>query len=201
MSIVVHGDERSGNCYKVKLLLADLAIAHQWRHVEVVAGETRTPAFTALNPAGQIPVVELGDGVTLTQSNAILWYFARNTRWAPTDALTEARTLEWMFFEQYSHEPFIATARFWMVFLNAEAEYAQKLEENRPKGHGALGVMEKRLAEHDWLVGDAPGLADISLYAYTHVAGEGGYSLEDYPGIRAWLARFAARPGHVPMVG
>jgi glutathione S-transferase len=199
VKITVYGDGLSGNCYKVTLLLNVLGIEHEWKHVDVVAGETRSEKFTTLNSARQIPVVELDDGTVLTQSNAILWYFARDTEHLPDQTLAQTRVLEWMFFEQYSHEPVIATARFWLKYLNAEEEYREKLDENRPKGYRALTVMEEHLAGHDWLVGTTPTIADMSLYAYTHVADEGGYDLDGYPAVRAWLARFATRDGHVAM--
>lgn len=195
----VHGDIRSGNCYKVKLVLCMLGIEHDWQVVDVVAGDTRTEAFLDLNPAGQIPVVELADGQVLSQSNAILWYFAEDSALVPEDRLQRARVLEWMFFEQYSHEPYIATARFWIQFLDAEAQYAGRLAENRPKGYRALAVMEQQLQRTPYLVGVRPSIADIALYAYTHVADEGGYSLQDYPAVRGWLGQVAALPGHVPM--
>lgn len=196
----MYGDERSGNCYKVKLILSATGNPYQWQHVDILAGETRTDAFAAINRAGQIPAVALEDGTVLTQSNAILWYFGAGSSWLPNDRLEQARVLEWMFFEQYSHEPYIATARFWILYLDAEAQYAERLAENRPKGYKALGVMEARLTGHHWLVGDAPTLADITLYAYTHVAEEGGYDLTDYPAVRGWLERFAALGTHVPMI-
>ena len=199
--LTVYGDERSGNCYKVKLILNAVDIAHRWEHVDILAGETQSAAFAAINPAGQIPAVALEDGTVLAQSNAILWYFGAGTPWVPDDRFGQARMLEWMFFEQYSHEPYIATARFWLVYLDAEAQYADRLAENRPKGYKALGVMETQLGQHDWLTGDTPTLADMSLYAYTHVASEGGYDLADYPAVRDWLGRFAGLDTYVPMVG
>ncbi|OED42263.1 glutathione S-transferase [Chromatiales bacterium (ex Bugula neritina AB1)] len=196
---LVYGDMASGNCYKIALLFSRLGIEHEWQGTLVVHGETRTEEFRALNPAGQIPVVVLEDGTVLTQSNAILYYFARNTDLVPADPLLMTRMLEWQFFEQYSHEPTIAVRRFIQKFLqmpaDRRAEYAQ-LEEG---GYRALGVLERCLAENDFLVGSAYSLADISLYAYTHVADEGGFDLSSFPAINGWLDRVQGEPGYIGM--
>ena len=182
----------SGNGYKVRLLLAQLG--HRFRLVEkdIMKGETRTPGFLAVNPNGRIPVLELDDGRRLAESDAILFYLAEGTRFLPPDRFARAEVLQWMFFEQYSHEPYIAVARFWTHFLKKAVD-AEKIE----RGHQALGVMERHLATRPFFVGERYTIADVALYAYTHVAPEGGFDLAAYPNVRAWLARVAAEPGHV----
>jgi glutathione S-transferase len=194
----VFGDVWSGNCYKVKLALTQLSLPHAWVAVDLTKGETRTPQFLARNPNGKTPVLELPDGQFLAESNAILCYLADGTPLMPTDRLARARALQWMFFEQYSHEPYIAVARFWKHFLD---KLSPQQEANLPdimkKGHAALDVMEKHLATRTFFVDDRYGLADIALYAYTHVADEGGFDLSSYPNVTAWLARVKAQPGHV----
>ncbi len=197
--IKIHGDTESGNCYKIRLLTALLDIPHQWLPVDILAGETRTPAFLALNPAGQIPVLELDDGRVLSESNAILRYLAEGSDFWPQDAYTQARVLQWQFFEQYSHEPYIAVARFIQHYLGLPEERREEYARKHEGGYRALDVMERQLARTPWLVGDKPTLADISLFAYTHVADEGGFDLSDYPAITAWIARIEALPGFLPM--
>jgi len=187
----------SGNCYKVRLLLAQLGRAYERVPVDILKRESRTPGFLAINPNGRVPAVRLDDGRVLAESNAIAWYLAEGTSFLPDDAFDRADVLRWMFFEQYSHEPYIATVRFWITELGAAEERAGEIDARRPEGYAALGVMERRLAVHDWLVGDRYSIADVALYAYTHVADEGGYDLEPYPAVCAWLARVAAEPGHV----
>jgi glutathione S-transferase len=190
----------SGNGYKVRLLLAQLDLPYTLVERDILKGETRTPEFLARNPNGRIPTLELEDGTHLWESDAILWFLAEGTPFAPGDRLERAQTLQWMFFEQYSHEPYIAVVRFYRHFLG-KLTPLQELDqpERRQKGYAALGVMEQHLARHRYFVGDRYGLADIALYAYTHVAGEGGFNLDPYPHISAWLARVAAQPGHVTM--
>jgi len=195
----VYGDIQSGNCYKIKLLASHLSIPHEWHHVDILRGESRTPEFLARSPNGKIPVVVLDDGRALAESNAILSYLAHGSRYIPTDAFQHAKMLEWQFFEQYSHEPYIATARYIAKYLGLPADRRAEYEGKQAGGYRALGVMEGQLARHDYLVGDAMTLADISLYAYTHVAHEGGFSLERYPGVRQWCARIASHPRHVTM--
>jgi glutathione S-transferase len=188
----------SGNGYKVRLLLAQLGLPFRLVECDILNGATRTPQFLARNPNGRIPTLELADGACLAESGAILWYLAEGTRFAPPDRLQRAQTLQWMFFEQYSHEPYIAVARFWRHHVpDLSPLQLLDLPERMKKGHAALGVMEGHLATRDYFVGGRYGLADIALYAYTHVAHEGGFALDAYPHVRAWLGRVAAQPGHV----
>jgi glutathione S-transferase len=190
----------SGNGYKVRLLLAQLGIPYRLVERDILKGETRTPEFLQKNPNGRIPTLALENGTHLTESDAILWYLAEGTPFAPADRLARAHTLQWMFFEQYSHEPYIAVARFWKHFLPKLSPLQElDLPERMAKGYAALGVMEQHLARHPFFVGGRYGLADIALYAYTHVAGEGGFNLDPYPQISAWMARVANQPGHVTM--
>ena len=189
----------SGNGYKVRLLLRQLAIPFERVELDIVRGETRTPDFLAKNPNGRIPLLELEDGTRLAESNAILWYLADGTPYLPSNRLARARVLQWMFFEQYSHEPNIATSRFWLTHLELTPERRAGLEQKRPLGHAALGVMERHLAAHDYFVAGAYSIADIALYAYTHVAPEGGFDLAPYPAVNAWLERVRVQPRHVPI--
>jgi glutathione S-transferase len=195
----VYGDLTSGNCYKVKLLMALLAIDHEWVPVSALAGETRDPAFLAKNPAGKIPLLEIEQDLYLPESNAILWYLAEGTTFVPEDRLQRAHMLQWMFFEQYSHEPYIAVSRFIIKFQQAAATEAERLVGLKVKGEAALSVMEQHLNGRDFFVGGQPSLADITLYAYTHVAHQGGFDLAPYPAIQGWITRVAALPGYVPM--
>ena len=195
----VYGDHESGNCYKIRLLLSHLDRSYEWVDVDVVARETRTPEFLAKNPNGRVPIVELDDGTVLAESNAILFHLARGSDFLPARPLDQTRALQWMFFEQYSHEPYIATSRYWIHYLNARDQYKDKLAEKRDPGHAALGVMERHLGEHPFFVGPRMTIADIALYAYTHVAGEGDFDLQPYPAIRGWLERVTSVPGHIAM--
>ncbi len=197
--LTVYGDLESGNCYKVYLLLKLLGLAHRWVAVDILQGETRRPDFLALNPNGRIPLLTIEPGVHLAESNAILCYLADGTPYLPADRLLRARVMQWMFFEQYSHEPFIATSRYYLHFLKDRATYAAELEKRRAPGLAALGVMEQQLAHAPYLVGERFTIADIALYAYTHVAPEGDFDLAPFPAIRAWLARVADRDGFAPM--
>ncbi|HEY9626910.1 MAG TPA: glutathione S-transferase family protein [Coleofasciculaceae cyanobacterium] len=190
----------SGNGYKVRLLLSHLGIPYDYVEKNIIQGETRTPEFLAINPNGRVPVLELEPGVYLAESNAILIYLSEGTAFLPADRLERAFVTQWLFFEQYSHEPNIATSRFILTYLQKGDEYREVLEKKRELGYAALGVMEKRLAEHPFLVGDRYTIADISLYAYTHVADEGGFSLEAYPGIRAWIDRIQTQPNSVAIL-
>ncbi len=187
----------SGNGYKVRLLLSQLGIPFKLVEKDILKGETRTPEFLAINPDGRIPTVQFDDGRILAQSNAIMFYFAEGTRFLPTDRFERAEALQWMFFEQYSHEPYIAVARLWIHELHKRLEWAERLKEKWQKGYQALDVLERRLKDHPFLAGRAYSIADIALYAYTHVAEEGDFDLGRYPAIRAWLDRVADRPGHV----
>jgi glutathione S-transferase len=187
----------SGNGYKVRLLLAQLGIAHERVELDILKGETRTPEYLEINPNGRIPVLELDDGTRLAESNAILCYLADGTPFLPDERLARAKALQWMFFEQYSHEPFIATLRFWYFSGQAEAR-KREIDERRPRGLEALGVMERHLSENDFFTGDY-GVADIALYAYTHVADEAEFDLSSYPAVGGWLARVRAQPGHIPI--
>jgi glutathione S-transferase len=189
----------SGNGYKVRLLLTQLGIPFERVELDILRGETRTPGFLAKNPNGRIPVVELEDGTILVESNAILWHFADGTAFLSADRLGRTETLRWMFFEQNLHEPNIATARFWVQHLELTPVRRAALEIKRQLGAEALGVMETHLRTRTFFVGERYSIADIALYAYTHVADEGGFALDGHPAIRAWLARVAAEPGHVPI--
>jgi glutathione S-transferase len=189
----------SGNCYKVRLLLAHLGIPYERRPVDVVDRSNRPELLGDLNPALRVPTLVLDDGRALAESGAILWYFGDGTRFVPSDPYERAQVLQWMFFEQYDHEPAIAVVRFWVAYSGRPEAFADRLEERRAAGYRALDAMERHLDGRDYLVGDGITLADIALYAYTHVAHEGGFDLGDYPAIRAWLDRVAAEPDHVPI--
>ncbi|MCW5729794.1 MAG: glutathione S-transferase family protein [Alphaproteobacteria bacterium] len=195
----VHGMRASGNCHKVGLLLDLLGEPYEWVETDVTKGATRTPAFLAMNPNGKVPVLEIGPGQYLAESNAILHYLAEGTPFLPADRLDHARVLQWMFFEQYSHEPYIATSRYWLHILKEPEKYRARLEECRPRGLAALGVMERHLAAADWFAAGRCTIADIALHAYTHVAHEGGFDLASFPAVRRWLERLSALPGYRPM--
>ncbi|MGD1878472.1 MAG: glutathione S-transferase family protein [Kiloniellaceae bacterium] len=197
----LYGDPGSGNCYKVQLLLSFLGIPYDLTYIEVMAGETRTEAFLKMNPNGRIPLLRLEDGSCLPESDAILYYLAEGTRFWPEDRLARARVLQWMFFEQYSHEPFIAVLRFWKIYANKTPADEPQWAAKEKGSYAALAVMERELTGKDWLVdGGGPTIADIALYAYTHVAADGGIDLSGYPAVRAWLARMAEQPGYMPLV-
>jgi glutathione S-transferase len=188
----------SGNGYKVRLVLAHLGLPYRLIECDILKGETRTPEFLARNPNGRIPTLQLEDGSYLAESNAIAWYLAEGTALAPADRKARAETLQWMFFEQYSHEPNIAVARFWKHYLPKLTPLQEMDLPNRmEKGYAALGIMDRHLARAPFFVGGRFGLADVALYAYTHVAGEGGFNLDNFPHVNAWLARVANQPGHV----
>ena len=188
----------SGNGYKVRLVLAALDIPYKLVECDILKGETRTPEFLARNPNGRIPTLQLEDGSFLAESGAIIWYLADGTPLAPKDRKARAETLQWMFFEQYSHEPNIAVARFWKHYLPKLSPLQEMDLPNRMKGgYAALDVMEKHLATRRFFVDDRYGLADIVLYAYTHVAHEGGFDLSKHANINAWMARVAGQPKHV----
>lgn len=197
--IKIYGDLLSGNCYKIKLLTALLDIPHEWVAVDILGGESQTDSFRAKNPNAKIPVLELDDGRCLSESNAILNYLASGSALLSEDPFEYARIQQWQFFEQYSHEPYIAVARFIARYLGLPEDRRADYEAKQAGGHKALAVMERQLAQTPYLVDDRLTTADISLYGYTHVADEGGFDLAGYPGIQQWLTRIAATPGHVGM--
>ncbi|KAF1702391.1 glutathione S-transferase [Pseudoxanthomonas kaohsiungensis] len=197
--ITVYGMSMSGNCYKLRLLLEQLGRDYRWIEVDSARGGTRTPAFLARNPNGRVPLIELEDGRVLVESNAILCWLAEGTGFVPADAWQRAQALSWMFFEQYSHEPYIAVARFIRGWTPVDSPRRADLPRLRERGHQALAVMERHLQSADWFAGAAYGIADIALFAYTHCAGDGGFDLSAYPRIGAWLERVRATPGFVPM--
>lgn len=193
MGFTVHGMAASGNCHKVKLALDILGLPYDWREVDIMAGGTRTPEFLAMNPNGKVPVLGIDGATFLAESNAILWYLGEGTPLVPAERLDRARVLQWMFFEQYSHEPAIAVARFIRCFLKKDDD--PRLPELKRKGDAALGVMERHLANGDFFVGGALTVADLALFAYTHKAADGGYDLRAFPAVSAWLARCLRQPG------
>ncbi len=200
--LTLHEYSPSGNCYKVRLTAAHLGLPLERREYDIIRGETRTPAFLAtVNANGRIPVLQVG-GRFIPESNAACFYLAEGSALVPEDRFDRADMLRWMFWEQYNHEPNVATMRFWHAFLGEEsltdAQRAQ-IPSKRKAGEDALKLMDEHLAARRFLVGDRLGLADIILYAYTHVAGEGGFTLSDYPALGAWLERVAGEPGHEPM--
>jgi len=195
----IYGDIRSGNCYKIKLLTAILAIDHDWVDLDILAGETQTEAYLAKNPNGKIPLLELDDGRFLAESNAILNYLGDNSTLVPTCPYDRAKMLQWQFFEQYSHEPYIAVARYIALYLGLPDNRRDDYQAKQSGGHKALMVMEKQLTVTPYLVGDHLSLADISLYGYTHVANEGGFDLTKYPAVQDWLAKVASHKRYVSM--
>ena len=195
----LYGFSPSGNCHKVRLLLEQLGRPYRWVETDSSRGATRTPEFLALNPNGKVPLLELDDGSYLPESNAILWYLAEDTVLAPAGRLGRARTLQWMFFEQYSHEPYVAVARSIMRYLSPDSPRRAELPRLHERGHQALAVMERQLAREPYFVDGVYSIADIALFAYTHCAEDGGISLELYPAIRAWLKRVRMQPRFVPM--
>jgi glutathione S-transferase len=197
--VLLYDSPVSGNCYKVRLLLAHLGIPYERHTVDVVDRSNRPELLGGLNPALRVPTLVLDDGRPLAESGAILWYFGEGSRFVPDDRYLRAQVLQWMFFEQYDHEPAIAVVRFWVAYSGRAVEFADRVEERREAGYRALDAIERHLAGREFLVGDSPTLADIALYAYTHVAEEGGFDLGRYAAVRAWLGRVAAMPGHVPI--
>lgn len=195
----VYGDYRSGNCYKVKLLLNLLGLPYQWIAVDVLKGETQTAEFLAMNPNGKIPVLELEDGTCLWESNAILNFLAQGSEFLCSEPRLSTQVLQWQFFEQYSHEPYVAVARFIQLYQGLPEERRAEYQNCHRGGYKALDVMEQQLQRTPYLVGEQYTIADITLYAYTHVAAEGGFDLAGYPAINAWLARVASHPRHVGM--
>jgi len=199
MTMTLYDFHDSGNGYKVRLLLSHLGLAYRYVEIDILSGESRTPEFLAKNPNGRIPVLELSDGTFLSESNAILFYLAEDTRYLPDERLASAQVMQWMFFEQYSHEPNVATVRFWRKHLELDEDRRKRIDEKTVLGHAALAVMERHLAGRMFFVGEAYTIADIALYAYTHVADEGGFDLSPYVAVCAWLERVRAQPGYVPL--
>jgi len=197
--ITVYGMTMSGNCWKASQILRLTGHEFRWVETDPNLGDTRMAAFQAMNPQGEVPVVTLADGTVLTQSNAILAHFAEGTAWMPAPGLARTRVLQWLFWEQYSHEPYIAVARNLITYRGQKLAQAERLALCAERGAKALGVMEQRLAGHDFLTDAGPSVADLALFAYTHVADEGEFELAAYPGVAAWVARVAALPGIVPL--
>ena len=187
----------SGNGYKIRLLMAQLQQPYRRVQLEIFHGASRTPEFLAKNPNGRIPTLELDDGTFLAESNAIMWYLAQDTPFVPHDRLGRAQALQWMFFEQYSHEPYVATARSLMRHHALDSPRRAEIPERRAKGHQALAVMEGHLTRRTYFVNERYSIADIALYAYTHVAPEGGFDLAAYPNVLGWLGRVASQPRHI----
>ncbi|WP_339460940.1 glutathione S-transferase family protein [Pseudomonas sp. EA_105y_Pfl2_R69] len=196
----VYGDYRSGNCYKVKLMLHLLGLPYEWIAMDILKGETQSEAFLAKNPNGKIPVLELDDGTCLWESNAILNFLADGSEFLPGEPRLRTQVLQWQFFEQYSHEPYVAVARFIQLYQGLPEARRAEYEECHVRGHKALKVMEQQLQRTSYLVGEQFSIADIALYAYTHVADEGGFDLSGYPAIRSWLQRVASHPRYVGML-
>lgn len=195
----LYGDMLSGNCYKIKLLASLLKLPYQFIFVDLMAKQTQTDAFLAKNSNGMVPIIELPDGRILSESNAILHFLAADSALIPRTPFAHAQMLQWMFFEQYSHEPYIAVARFIAKYLNMPTERKAEYESKHSGGYRALTVMERQLSQKPFFVEAQVTLADIALYAYTHVAHEGGFDLEAYPAVRAWLARVEGLPYYVGM--
>ena len=202
MKYKVYGDIRSGNCYKIKLLMSFLSIEHEWLHVDILANETETTEFKAMNPNARIPVLAIDGKQFLSESNAILNYLAVGSDFLPSgesENYLHAQVLQWQFFEQYSHEPYIATARYINKYLGLPKERSEEYKAKQEGGHKALAVMDQHLASQPYFVDNKPSIADISLYAYTHVADEGGFDLSPYTHIKQWIKRIEALPNYLPM--
>jgi len=195
----LYNSQLSGNCWKVRQILALRGIEYERVELDVIDRSNRREVLGGKNPALRVPTLELDDGEHLGESNAILWYLGDGTEWVPDDPLERARVLQWMFFEQYEVEPNLAVARFWIAILGLRDEKAADLEPKWDGGNRALGILEEHLADRDWLVGSEFSIADISVYGYVHTANEGGFDLAQYPAVRAWIDRVAARPGYVSM--
>ncbi|MGF1494433.1 MAG: glutathione S-transferase family protein [Microcoleaceae cyanobacterium] len=192
----------SGNCYKIRLLLTQLQIPFQRIPIDITQGESRTSEFLSKNPNGRVPTVEFESGQFLAESNAVLYYFSQGTPFFPTDTWQQAQVMQWMFFEQYSHEPFIATSRYWISILGKAEEYREELRRKQEPGYAALNVMEQHLSRNhsssrNFFVGDQYTIADICLFAYTHVAHEGGFDLTRFPTIQAWIEQMQNQPNFI----
>lgn len=195
----IYGDLISGNCYKIKLLCSILDIGHEWIAMDIMKGDTRTQEFLDKNPNGKIPLLELEDGRFLAESNAILFYLAYGSELLPIDIVLKSKVLEWLFYEQYSHEPYIAVRRFIRKYEGMPKERQAEFDAKEANGLKALGIMENHLARNEYFVGENLSIADLALYAYTHVADEGGFDLGGYPAIQAWCDRIAGTKGYFPM--
>lgn len=195
----LYGDYQSGNCYKIKLAAHLLNIELEWINIDILAKETQTAAFLAKNPNGKIPLLELDDGRCISESNAILNYLATGREIASNDAYETAKIQQWQFFEQYSHEPYIAVARYIAKYLGLPEDRKADYEEKQSGGHKALAVMEQQLSQTPYLIGSKLTAADISLYGYTHVAHEGGFDLNHYPAIKQWIKRIQSQPKYISM--
>jgi glutathione S-transferase len=198
---ILHQMQMSGNCYKVRLAAHQLGIPITLRDYGLHDGSTRKPPFLKLNPNGRVPLLEYEDGRCLAESGAILFHLSEGTKLQPANEWDRAQMLQWMFFEQYSHEPYVAVARYWLTFAPPEELEKKRhlVPEWHAKGNAALGVMESHLKSRDWFAGNDYSIADIALYAYTHCAADGGFNLKDFPAVSAWVARVAAEPRHVPL--
>ncbi len=187
----------SGNGYKIRLLLAQLKQPYRWIELDITRGATRTPQFLAKNLNGRIPTLELDDGTCLAESDAIMWYLAEGSPFVPADRLGRAQALQWMFFEQYSHEPYVATPRYIIRHLPPDSPRQAELPDRRARGRDALAVMDGHLRSRTYFVGERYSIADIALYAYTHVASEAGFDFSPYPHVLSWMGRVASQPGHM----
>lgn len=198
---ILHQMQMSGNCYKTRLAARQVGVALTLKDYGLHDGATRKPDYLAKNPNGRVPMLEFEDGRTLAESGAILWYLGEGTPLVPADRWGRAQLLQWMFFEQYSHEPYIAVARFWLGYAPKEELEKRRhlVPEWHAKGNAALSVMQTHLAKHGWFAAGQYSIADIALYGYTHCAAEGGFDLSAYPAVRTWLARVAAQPGYIPL--
>ncbi len=195
--MLLYDNQVSGNCYKVRLLFSHLGLEYERRELDVIDRSDRHEVLGGLNPALRVPTLIFDDGRALGESDAILFYFAEGTGYLPEDRFERAQVLQWLFFEQYSHEPYIAVARFWQIA--GITPPSAELEATQRGGRAALAALDAHLTDHPFLVADRYTIADIALYAYTHVAPEGGFELEPYPAVRTWLARVATQPGHIPI--
>jgi glutathione S-transferase len=198
--MVLHDFLDSGNGYKIRLLLSQLGLPYRYHEIDIMKGESRTPEFLAKNPNGRIPLLELPDGQFLAESDAILWYLAEGSAFIPAGRMARAQVLQWMFFEQYSHEPYVATARFIMRHFPADSPRRSELPQRLARGREALAIMDAHLTTRAFFADERYSIADIALYAYTHVAGDGGLDLAPYPAVRAWIARVAGQPRYVGLL-
>lgn len=189
----------SGNCYKIRLLLTQLEIPFEKIEIDILKKESRTAEFLRKNPNGRVPLLETSDGQFLSESNAIMFYLSQGSEFFPTDKWQQAKVMQWLFFEQYSHEPYIATSRYWISILGKADEYREAINQKKEPGYAALGVMEKHLENNRFFVGDRYTIADIGLFAYTHVAPEGGFDLKQFPAIQAWIERVMERSRYITM--